>query len=165
VLLAAAVPAAAKGPRGSRGNPIPLGQSAWLIDGSEDEWVTWEVKVTKVSPNAWPAIKAESDSNDPPKAGRTFFMARVVATYRGSKARESLSDGDLDAIGRSNVTYTTHADSCGVIPNELPSTYGSRGGSISGNICWSVRKTDVSSLHMYWEPLFRDRAIFWKLRK
>ena len=71
-------------------------------------------------------------------------------------------EGEFDAIGRSNVTYTTFGHSCGVIPNELPSKSVSRGGSIGGNICWSVRKTGVPSLHMHWEPLFNDRVIFWK---
>ena len=101
VMLAAALPAAAKSPRGSHGNPIPLGQSARLVDGSPgNEWVNWVVKVTKISPNAWPAIEP-STSNDPPKAGRTFFMAWVVATYRGSQARDSLSGGEFDVTAGS----------------------------------------------------------------
>jgi len=92
-------------------------------------------------------------------------MAWVVATYRGSQARDSLSGGDVDAISRSNVTYNAFGHSCGVIPDELPFRSVSRGSSITGNICWSVKKTDVPSLHMYWEPLFNDRVIFWKLRQ
>ncbi|MFN0154169.1 MAG: hypothetical protein ACKVUT_07295 [Gaiella sp.] len=123
------------------------------------------VKVAAVDPAAWPKIRAENQFNEPPEAGRTFFMVRLVATYRGSKARDQLSDADFEAVGRSNVAYQSFEDSCGVLPNEFPTKNVFQGGTISGNTCWAVKKSDVSSLQMYWEEIFGDKAIFWKLRR
>ena len=158
VLLTSVLPAGAAGPRGSRDNPIPLGQSARLPDG-------WVVKVTSPNPNAWRLIQAENQFNDPPKAGRTFFMVRLVGTYRGSKARDILFESDFEAVGRSSVAYQTFDDSCGVIPNELPSKKVFQGGTVAGNACWSVKKSDVGSLLMYWEDFITEKAIFWRLRR
>lgn len=158
VVLSAVLPAGAAGPRGSRGNPIPLGQSVRLTDG-------WVVRVTSPDANAWPRVKAANQFNDPPKAGHTFFMVRVVGTYRGSKARDILFGSDFEAVGRSNVAYQDYDPGCGVISNELPSTKVFQGGTVAGNVCWSVKKSDVSSLLMYWEDFVTEKAFFWKLKR
>jgi hypothetical protein len=135
-----------------------MGQGARLPDG-------WVVKVATVDRNAWPEVRAENQFNDPPKAGHTFVMARLVATYRGSKARDLIFESDFEAVGKSNVAYQTFDDSCGVVPNELPSKRVFQGGTVAGNVCWSVKRTDVATLLMYWEDFITERAFFWKLRR
>lgn len=158
LVLTTVLPAWAAGPSGSRGNPIRLGSGARLTDG-------WVVRVTSPDANAWPRVRAENQFNDRPKAGHTFFMVRLVATYRGTKARDILFGSDFEAVGRSNVAYQDFDPGCGVIPNELPSTKVFQGGTVAGNVCWSVKKSDVPSLLMYWEDFITEKAFFWKLRR
>jgi hypothetical protein len=157
VVLGAALPAAAKAPRGSRANPYPHGTPVRLSSG-------WVIRVGKALPAAWSVIHKENQFNKPPATGRTFFMVTLIATYRGSKASDNLSDSDFKSVGRSNVSYTTFEDSCGVIPNELPSKDVFQGGTIKGNVCWQVKKSDVRSLLMYWEDVLGEHAKFFALQ-
>jgi hypothetical protein len=157
--LAAVAPAAPKPPMGSRANPYPLGGPVRLRAPLLQGWV---IKVAKSWPSAWPLIRAVNQFNDPPRAGMTFFMVRLVATYEGSGS-DSFFDGALNAVGRSNVSYSTFDPGCGALPNTLTTNDVFKGGTISGNICWSVKKSDVSSLEMYFDA-FLSRKVFFALR-
>ena len=151
-----AVPALAKAPTGSRSNPIAFGKPAKVEDG-------WVVKVTKTWPVAWPMIHAANEFNDPPKPGTTFFMVRLTATYRGSDQSSNFDEGSFKAVGRSNVSFDTFDPGCSVIPNEISSGDVFRGGTITGNICWQVRKSDASSLEMYFDGF--DTKKFFALKR
>ena len=105
----------------------------------------------RVYPNATRMVIAESQFNDPPKAGRQFLIARVRASYRGPKGSDTFDGGfRLRAVGRSNVSYTSFEDSCGVTPDEdALDKEVFRGGTVEGNVCWSVKRSDVGSLVAY----------------
>ena len=53
----------------------------------------------------------------------------------------------LRAVGPSNVVYSTFGNSCGVIPDDFD-VKGDllAGGSMVGNICWSVPSSEAGSL-------------------
>ena len=144
--------AAASGAPGSRGHPYPRGTAVQL----DNHWV---VRVVRSVPYAWPLVRSENEFNTPPRRGTTFFMTRLVATYRG-RGRDSFDDGSFKAVGRSNVSATTFDPGCGVIPNEMTTRDVFRGGTIRGNICWQVRKTDVPSLKMYYDSWFGSPKFF-----
>lgn len=127
---------------GTRANPIPFGSVALLGDG-------WRLAVVSSTPNANEAVAARNQFNDPPAQGRQFYIARIRATYTGGSSASFDGSYRLRAVGRAAVSYSTFADTCGVIPDEIPSATVFPGGTVEGNVCWSVRTSDVDSLVMY----------------
>jgi hypothetical protein len=146
---------------GSRAHPYPIRSVVKLPDGKG-----WKFRVNKSIPNANALVHAENMFNDPPRRGRQYFIINVTMTYTGKGSSSPFDAGSFDSVGRSNVSYD-YSDDCGVTPKELDSYRKVfSGGSVSGNICFSVRRTDVSSLLLYYEPLFslRDTQVFFALR-
>lgn len=143
----------------SRQSPAPIG-TAIRLGG-------WQLVVNSVMQDATAAVIAENRFNDPPEPGRQFFIANLTATYVGDDESSSLfAEISLSAVGPSNVQYQDFQDSCGVIPNEIDTFKDVfQGGSITGNICWSVRTTDALALLMYGEESFSldDRRVWWSL--
>ncbi len=140
---------------GTRENPIPVGQTAAL---GED----WELTVVSVEPDAKAAVMAESTFNDPPAPGRQFFMATVRVTYVGTASEEFYS-GSLRVVGQSAVAYDSWDDSCGSIPDELADRELFPGGTIEGNLCWSVASADIDSLALYDSYQDSDERVFFSL--
>jgi hypothetical protein len=140
----------ATGPGSSRDEPAPIGTSVRVAG--------WDVTVTDVEPDATRRVLEESEFNDPPPAGQQFFLVTISATYNGDEESSAFFfDVTLKALGPSNVAYDYEAD-CGLIPDELPDTRDVfQGGTISGNVCWSVRSEDAAELLMYAEPSFSFR--------
>jgi hypothetical protein len=112
---------------GSRENPFPIGQPV-----HNEEW-----QVTLGAPHeAWTAIAAENQFNEPPDAGMEYRIVPVTATYTGDNTGNAGFDIAVKFVGSDNRTYD---DSCGVIPNPL-SDVGAlyKGGSAQGNACVAV---------------------------
>lgn len=143
---------------GTRSNPYPVGTSVALGDG-------WKMKVVSSTPDATAAVLARNQFNDPPKAGEQFFIVRVTATYEGQGSDTFDGSYRLRAVGASAVAYSTFSNSCGVIPDELPSAEVFSGGSITGNECWAVKSSDASSLVLYDDPISSvPKRLFFALR-
>jgi len=138
--------------RGSRNNPIPRGESAFLYGN-------WEVRVVAVIPNATDIVLRENMFNDPPKPGYQYFIATVEATYRGRGSASFDGSYRLRALGPSNVSYRTFEDSCGVIPDRISDREVFTGGTIRGNVCWQVLTSDAGNLLMYDDPFLADRYV------
>ena len=110
-------------------------------------------------------VMTENEYNDKPAAGRQFFIINVTLTYAGKGADEALLSLSFYGLGRSNVAYDE--GDCGVIPQELDSmTKVFTGGKITGNLCFSVLRSDVASLLLYVEPSFSfaDVRKFFRVR-
>lgn len=125
-----------------RTSPIPLGQAQLVSDG-------WTMRTVSFTPDATAAVMAENMFNDPPVAGRQFAIARVEATNSGTGPHSFGGSYRLRAVGASNVSLSTFGDRCGVIPDDISSAQVFPGGSIAGNVCWSVPSTDIGDLVMY----------------
>jgi len=142
-----AAPAPAPKPplQGTRETPIPLGKEVALGDG-------WRMKVDSATPDATAAILDFNSFNDPPAAGRQFFMVRVTVTYTGQGS--DAFDGAFRprAVGAEALGYSGFENSCGDIPDELSENEVFTGGTISGNACWEVRSGDAASLVLYDAP-------------
>lgn len=146
----------------TRDNPLPLGQTVGITVGVEE----WRFRILSTVPDATAVILAENQFNDPPAAGFQFFMAAVEVTYvSGSGPQDPWSRiaSDLNMVGNANVAYSQFSPSCGVIPDSFlfkgdlfP------GGTMTGNICWPVRSTDVASLVGYFE--FSNGIFYMALR-
>ncbi len=126
---------------GTRANPIPIGQPAAIGDG-------WELTVLSVTPDATDLVLAENTYNDPPAADHQFFIANVRITYTGDDS-DTFYGWGMSAVGQSAVAYTQFDDDCGSIPNELSSRELFTGGTIEGNLCWSIATSDADSLVLY----------------
>ena len=126
---------------GSRDNPIPFGQTAKIHPD-------WEMTVISVTPDAADLLLTEDSFNEPPADGQQFFLATVRLTYVGETSDEFYVS-DLNAVGQSAVGYNQFDDYCGSIPDELPSRELFTGGTIEGNVCWSIATEDADSLVLY----------------
>jgi hypothetical protein len=140
---------------GTRTNPIPLGAPIDINDTFSKEH--WRLRILSTQPNATAAVMAENQLNDPPAAGKQFFIATLKLTYvSGTRASNPgiRIAGDLKAVGPSNVVYSTSgsASKCGVIPDAM-SDKGDLlpGASSTGNICWQVPSAEAGSLIAFYE--------------
>jgi hypothetical protein len=110
--------------RGTRDNPLPIGETVsspdWTVDLGDPYLANAEVA-------------AENQFNDPPPAGMEYWIVPVVATYTGDKTGNPLFEVSVKFVGADNRTYS---DNCGVIPSSLQDIgelYA--GGEASGNAC------------------------------
>lgn len=127
---------------------VPIGEAVQIGD--------WSIKVVSVIPDASAEIVAGNQFNDPPVEGNQFFMAAIEATYTGTETSTFWIDTSLKAVGITSVAYEGgFGASCGVISNELTDAGETfPGGTISGNVCWSIKTSDASSLAMLAEESF-----------
>jgi hypothetical protein len=147
---------------GTRTNPHPVRRKVALPDSNG-----WKLRVNGSIPNATKAVMAENQFNDPPKPGRQFFIVNLTMAYSGTGSSTALEAGSLKAVGKSDVAYSDFEDSCGVIPSEFDSFKKVfSGGTITGNVCFAVKKSDVRSLLLFYEPSFSidDTEVFFAVR-
>jgi hypothetical protein len=144
-------------PGSTRENPIPFGQTKAVSGG-------WQMRVLSTTPDATALVLAENMFNDPPGAGGQFFIARVEATYTGPGSATFDASYRLRAVGPSGFVYRTFdTESCGVIPDEFPTNTVFTGGTLSGNVCWSVSAADAAGL-MIFDDDFGGADSFFALR-
>jgi hypothetical protein len=129
----------------SRENPLPIGQVGTIGD--------FEISVVSVTPNANDIVTSDGIS-EPPTAGNQYFMAAISVTYVGASAGNPSFELNPQAVGATNVSYTTFNNMCGFGSFEnslLVATELFPGGSGEYTVCWQVALDDVDSLVMYVE--------------
>jgi hypothetical protein len=150
---------------GTRGNPVPLGQTISTVFSTTGE--QWTLRIVSTQPDGTAAVLAENQFNDPPASGRQFFLVAVEVHYvSGTKAENPAREAyALNAVGTSNVVYSTYgsASDCGVSPDDivlkgdlLP------GGTMIGNICWSVPSSEAGTLIAFMD--YSDGPYYMALR-
>jgi len=162
VVLVAASSALSAAPRGSRSNPYRI---RTLVRPPEGEG--WRLRVNKSVPNATRAVLKWNKFNPPPRAGDQFFIINITLAYSGGGFDIPFAPTRLSAVGRSNITYTVTTDSCGGIPGQLHFRSRVRSGRrVTGNVCFSVSKTDVRGLLLMYEAEFspNHRQVFFRVR-
>ena len=173
VALTAAAAAVAAAPRGTRANPHRIHTFGGLLQSRG-----WKLRVNKTVPNATRAIVKWNKYNAPPRAGDQFFMINITLGYSGEgrtspsgiprrRFDSPVSPQSFSAVGGSGITYTTISDSCGSVPGALNFGWRVRSGTtVSGNICFSVGKTDTRGLLLKYESVrsLHPKAVFFKLR-
>lgn len=146
-------------PLGTRDNP--------LEPGTRIELAGWVLTVTEVTKDATDLVMSENEFNDPPVDGRQFLMFGVEATYEGDESGDPWMDFSWAVVGAGGNTYGASGemdDYCGVIPNSLDDqgeTY--PGGSVQGNVCYSVASDQVDGATIRIEETFSfddTRAFF-----
>jgi len=162
VVLVATAFALAAAPRGTRTNPYPIRTMIRPPDGQG-----WKLRVNKSIPNATRVVLKWNKFNPPPRAGNQYFIVNVTLAYSGKEPSFPFPPTRISVVGRSNVPSTVTDDSCGGIPGQLQFRRSVRnGGSITGNLCYSVRKTDVRSLLLMYQAQFSvdNRQVFFRMR-
>ena len=117
---------------GTRDNPLDV--------GTRIEMGEWTLAVTEVDLDAEDVVLEENQFNDPPVDGRQFVLFTVEATYEGEESATAWMDFSWAIVGSAGNTFSTGSDDrCGVIPDGLRDTGETfPGGSVSGNVCFSV---------------------------
>jgi hypothetical protein len=129
-------------PDGTRAQPIALQR--------EVDRQGWRISVQSATPDATAQVLAANPFNAPPAPGRQFFIVRVRATRVDAQQDDYSASFNVRAVGASNVGYTSFDDSCGVIPDAFPDTTDVfEGGTVEGNVCFSILSTDAASLVAY----------------
>ena len=142
---------------GTVDKPVPLTVGAELGDG-------WELQVNAVTENADQSVADANMFNDPPALGRQFLIAKITATNDTGAAAIFDASFRLRLAGASSGnTYTTFdtADRCGVIPEPVEDEAVPIGGTVSGNVCWQVRTSDVERLVLYNESFSELDGAIW----
>ena len=144
-------------PGTTRDNPVPIGTAVDMPNG-------WRIAVLSVTPNANRIIAEINRFTDPPKENHQFVIAKLLVVRIGESSDEP-PEG-LRAVGGSGVSYISQTlsycdgsrgGSGWYIPDALANTEVFPGGSVTGNVCWEVRSSDVGSLVMYYDPAY-DRS-------
>jgi hypothetical protein len=135
--------------RGSRAAPVVRGEAGPVVGGG------WDLRVVSTTPNANADVQRGNQFNDPPKQGTQYYIARVAITRTGSDPGDP-TNVELRSIGTGNVTYETSQDSCGVIPDAMPSKDIYPGGTVEASVCWQVQAGDAATLAMIARVKFSD---------
>jgi hypothetical protein len=139
---------------GSRANPVPPGESAVTPDG-------WQIVVLHFNPDAWPAVLAENQFNDPPAPGNRMVIIRVGVTNISVDHEPAVTAPSwFYLVGSRNSVYSTFGERshCGVVPDEL---FGDlyRGGYAEGNICFQI-PVDEGDLRLLYEYFWEEYVFF-----
>ena len=111
-----------------------------------------ELIVTGITEDAWPAVQAANQFNDPPEEGNRYYMVTVAVAYPAGSVSVNISESDFKLIGDKRLVYEPYDHSCGVIPDELSGELFA-GGRTEGNICFQI-PSDESGLILIYQPGF-----------
>ncbi|MCA1646360.1 MAG: hypothetical protein LC797_13180 [Chloroflexi bacterium] len=142
--LLATAPTPTPGPRtgpGSRQQPLPLGAPGLLADG-------WQLVVTGVTPDAWSGIHSAIPSSLAPAADQRDYLVRVQATYQG-QGTGVFSAMRLALLSGIQTSYDQLHNGCGVVPDMVPPNLVTPGGEIRGNVCFTLRASDIDTLVLF----------------
>ncbi len=144
----------------SRNQPMPIGKPMEFTDGTT-------IIVESVTENANQIIKRHDAWTEPPPNGHQFLLVNVKVVNNGNEPIDIYTVSQLSLVGKSNVSYDTWND-CWTFPNEFDT---SRtlfpAGSLTGNICFTVKSSDVDSLVMFLEIqslLGGNEFVYWALK-
>jgi len=123
---------------GSVQQPVQPGASGTLVDG-------WKLMITSVNPDAYNLIHAAIPSSQAPPADQRDLMIRAEATYIGP-GTGVFSAVRLALVSGIQNTYDQIRNTCGAIPEFLPPNVVTSGTVVLGNVCFTVRASDIDSL-------------------
>ena len=146
----------------NRNQPMPIGKPLELDNGLS-------ISVETVTENANQIIKRHDAWTEPPSSGHQFMLVELKASNVGDEPIDLYPVNGLSLVGKSNVSYDQgFSNECWTFPNEIDT---SRtlfpNGSLSGNVCFTVKSSDLDSLVMYYEiiSLFSDgEFVYWALK-
>ena len=141
----------------SRSQPMPKGKPIEFTDGTA-------ITVKSVTQNANQIIKRHDAWTEPPPSGHQFLLVNIEVSNQGDEPIDIYMVNELSLVGKSNVSYDQGFE-CWTFPNELDTSKTLfPGGSLSGNVCFTVKSSDVDALVMYYETfnlLGDNQYVYW----
>jgi hypothetical protein len=124
---------------GSVQQPLPPGTAGNLSD-------SWQLGVTRVSPDAYSIIKAAIPSAVPPGVDLREVMIGLQATYTGA-GTGTFTASRLNLLNpRTQARYDLVASNCGAVPGAISPNVVTPGTVVLGNVCFTVPAVDVDSM-------------------
>lgn len=129
----------------TRLEPAPLGETAITED--------WEITVTEVmrGDDAWAAVQAINQFNEPPAEGMEYVAAKLLVRYIGTADQFTNIDGShFNLTGEANILYNWPSV---VDPDPALDVYLYPGGQYEG---WTVMEARAGEGHLMlrYEPFF-----------
>lgn len=123
-----------------RENPIALGTATQLGDD-------WTLTVNGIRTDGTAVLAAASEYNDPPATGIEYVLVDVTVAYSGDEP-SYVSSVQMEAVGDGNVAIA--GGSCSSSWDEALDMFTElyADGSVSGEVCFPVAASDVSSLQL-----------------
>ena len=135
----------------SRDNPVPLGQPGTTTD----DFRVWVVEVRKDAHDIIAQANENKSYYEEPLPGHVYIMARIKVRNL-SPEPQSLSSNRWSVVGSSNLEFgqCRTRGSGAYYSYEVPDEYDDnrlmfQGGEIEGNLCFTVRSSDMESLVMF----------------
>jgi len=123
----------------------------------------WQLIVTGVTPDAWAGIHAADASARAPASDQRDVMLRLEATYRGDSSGV-FTTGRLVLVSTASGTrYDQITNNCGVIPDAPGAAVLTAGGVVRGNVCFTVRASDVDSLVLFDSQSSPNQQLYFSL--
>jgi hypothetical protein len=141
---------------GTHQQPYLFGAPGMLSDG-------WQVVITGVTPDAWSGIQAEIPSSVPPGSDQSDYEVRVQAMYEGDSTGV-FTASRLALMTANGTIYDQLHNNCGTVPDMIPPNLMTPGGSVRGNACFSVRRSDIPSLLLFDNQSDENDRVFFALR-
>ena len=142
----------------NRSQPMPAGKPIEFANGTT-------ISVESVTQNANQIIKRHDAWTDPPPSGHQFLLVEVKVANQGNEPIDIYIVSQLSLVGKSNVSYDKWSGECWTFPNEIDTNRTIfPGGSLSGNICFTVKSSDIDSLVMYLGPDVNGDFAYWSLK-
>ena len=146
----------------NRSQPMPISKPLELDNGLS-------ISIETVTENANQIIKRHDAWTEPPSSGHQFMLVELKASNVGDEPIDLYPVTGLSLVGESNVSYDQgFSNECWTFPNEIDTSRTLfSNGSLSGNICFTVKSSDVDSLVMYYETISLfgdDEFVYWALK-
>ena len=139
--------------------PMPLGMPIEFTDGTA-------IFVESVTENADQIIRRHDALTEPPPSGHQFLLVELKVSNRGNQPIDIYMLDQLSLVGKSRVSYDQGFD-CWTFPDEIDTSKTIfPDGSLSGNICFTVKSSDLDELVMFYKTfnaLGDDTFVYWAL--
>ena len=135
----------------SRDNPVPVGGylDITLDTFGDADGSVWRVQVTGVGSDITEATLEENMFNEPPESGHAFYGVpfKITLIDAGKEPLAPWFNLSWESFGPASLKiFTEYDNDCGIIPNEFDDSVELFiGGSIEGNLCWSLPQDDIAS--------------------
>jgi hypothetical protein len=144
-----------RAPRGSRDNPVAMGETVRIGQ--------WQVRVVAFDGDVWEQLQERNRRAQPPAEGFKDVMVSLAATYVGDSSSDPAWDFNWAVVGSGGNTFADMGE--GRMNVAGPKHFRKQGetfpgGSIAGNVYFSVAAEQVNGATVWVRARKADRVFF-----